>query len=319
MINTKLILVDGLPGSGKSTIAQFIALQVEKNGIRARWFYELEQAHPIHAFHVWSRQGPAQFIRTITENWQTFVAQRRAMEEVSILESSIFQSTVRLLFQSDVPRHQITEYAFQIETIIAELDPVLIYFVRTDVAHALKEICEKRKKVWENYLTQVIDCSEYAKHHHLQNFEGMVTFFQRYQELTTSLVSHFTMPRLTIENPNDDWAACRQRICRFLALPRREDPEVSEQYLAQFTGRYRDESTRLEIRIGLNHDGLIVHDLLWPRSKLLPKTANSFYVEGCTIEIDFQEDATGNIYRMKIGGSPGWKLYGRTLVKVDEL
>lgn len=36
MIKTKLILVDGITGSGKSTTAYYIARQIEKNGIKVR-------------------------------------------------------------------------------------------------------------------------------------------------------------------------------------------------------------------------------------------------------------------------------------------
>jgi len=38
MLNTKLILVDGMTGSGKSTTAHFIARQLEKNGIKVKCY-----------------------------------------------------------------------------------------------------------------------------------------------------------------------------------------------------------------------------------------------------------------------------------------
>lgn len=47
MINTKLILVDEIPGTGKSTVAHFIARQLEKNGIKAKWFHEADNEHPL--------------------------------------------------------------------------------------------------------------------------------------------------------------------------------------------------------------------------------------------------------------------------------
>ena len=47
MIKTKLILVDGISGSGKSTTAHFIHRQIEKNGIKVKWFYEQEDNHPL--------------------------------------------------------------------------------------------------------------------------------------------------------------------------------------------------------------------------------------------------------------------------------
>ena len=45
----KLILVEGLPGSGKSSTAQFICDQLQRNGHRARWYYEDETPHPVAA------------------------------------------------------------------------------------------------------------------------------------------------------------------------------------------------------------------------------------------------------------------------------
>ncbi len=317
MLHTKLILIDGLPGSGKSTTAQFIALQLERNHIPARWFYELEQAHPIHAFHVWSREGPAKFVKTIINNWRTFVAREQNSDVVNILESTLFQSTVRLLLQNDVPHSEILEYAFHTEEITRELQPVLIYFSASNVAKALREICDKRRKIWEQYFVRVIDGSLYGKNRQLHDFEGVVTFFQEYQELTTYLFSQFKMKKLALEDVKGNWTECHRQICEFLAIPFKEDQRVSEEYLAQFTGHYKDDKTRLEVEVSLDHNSLIVHDLLWPKSRLIPKEENSFYVEACTLELFFQTDASGAIRTIRIGGSPGWNFHGKVLSKVE--
>ncbi|MEG0774998.1 hypothetical protein [Clostridium sp.] len=45
--NSKLIIVEGLPGSGKSTIAQFIAHQLQRNNEEAQWYYEVGLQHPL--------------------------------------------------------------------------------------------------------------------------------------------------------------------------------------------------------------------------------------------------------------------------------
>lgn len=316
MLHTTLILVDGLPGSGKSTTAQFIALQLERNHIPARWFYELDNSHPIHAFHEWSREGPESFIETIIANWRSFVTKGRQSDKVNILESTLFQSTVRLLLQSDISRQRIVDYAFQTQEIIKELQPILIYFSSTNVAKALREICEKRKKVWEQYFTRVINGSMYAKNRKLHGFEGVVAFFQEYQKLTSYLFSQFKMKKLALETTKGDWEERHWQICEFLELPFVEDQKVHQENLERFTGHYRDKTSRLEVTISSAHNKLFVHDLLWPKSRLIPKTENSFYVEACTIELHFQEDAPEGSCYMKIGGSPGWKFYRRVLSRI---
>lgn len=42
-----LVIVEGIPGSGKSTTARFISLQAERNGIETKLFHESAFQHPI--------------------------------------------------------------------------------------------------------------------------------------------------------------------------------------------------------------------------------------------------------------------------------
>ena len=43
----ELIFVEGVPGSGKSTTAQFIARRLARSGRPARWFYEEQAPNPV--------------------------------------------------------------------------------------------------------------------------------------------------------------------------------------------------------------------------------------------------------------------------------
>lgn len=315
---TRLILVDGLPGAGKSTTAQFLALQFQRQQIPARWFYELDHNHPIHAFHVWSRKGPESFIETTLQNWTAFVQANVHSARINILESTFFQSSVRLLLQSDLPPIRIHQYALQVAGIIEPLHPALIYLPTTDVAAALQEICQHRKKTWEQYFIQVIDGSQYAKARNLRGFEAVVTFFEEYQRLTNHLYAQLTMRKMTCEDAKQHWPACRQHVCRFFDLRYVPDPVLDPDEARRYVGRYRDESTRLELRIHAHQHQLMVCDLLWPRSRLIPRNQHCFDVEACTITITFNADADGLIRSMTIGGSRGWKFYGRTLTKLED-
>ena len=46
-VGSKLILVEGLTGSGKSIMAHMIARQLRHNGISATWIHEGELPHPL--------------------------------------------------------------------------------------------------------------------------------------------------------------------------------------------------------------------------------------------------------------------------------
>jgi thymidylate kinase len=54
-MSAQLILVDGIPGSGKSVVAQTVARPMREADQPVRWSYEEELGHPIYLFSGYSR------------------------------------------------------------------------------------------------------------------------------------------------------------------------------------------------------------------------------------------------------------------------
>jgi len=64
MIDTQLILLEGLPSTGKTTNARFLHIQLERNGTNAKWIHEVAMPHPVLFFDEagFTRDGYDRFI-----------------------------------------------------------------------------------------------------------------------------------------------------------------------------------------------------------------------------------------------------------------
>src|SRR5262245_47045296 len=113
MLGTRLIFVDGLPGSGKSTTAKSLAAELEQRGIPWRLFRERESDHPLNVGGNLHPSGSAtgnrlfaaytvdSFQEESLARWQAFVAEAARAEAVNVLDSYPFQNSVRVLLQMD--------------------------------------------------------------------------------------------------------------------------------------------------------------------------------------------------------------------------
>ena len=50
MIGSQLIMLEGMPSTGKTTNARFIHTQLERNNINAKWIHEIAMPHPLSFF-----------------------------------------------------------------------------------------------------------------------------------------------------------------------------------------------------------------------------------------------------------------------------
>src|SRR4051812_37106097 len=115
-----LILVEGVPGAGKSSTARFVRDALAAEGQPVRWWYEEEQGHPVYAFRnadeiaaviaelVGGRHE--QVIAAALEQWQRFADDVQRNQVTMILDGCLFGYLTWSLFPIEVPEAEIARY-----------------------------------------------------------------------------------------------------------------------------------------------------------------------------------------------------------------
>ncbi len=139
MRQTRLVCVEGLPGSGKSTTAWYIASRLREAGLHSRLVREVEANHPLNvggSLHpAGSTTGDALFSRYTVDaymdeslkRWRSYVVGRESSDRIDILDSHPYQNMARVLLQLDATSDVICRHARDIEQIAQPLTPVLIF------------------------------------------------------------------------------------------------------------------------------------------------------------------------------------------------
>src|SRR5947209_1177502 len=100
---TRLIVIEGFPGSGKSTTAQWLARQWQVAGRACRWFYEQQPDHPVVGiptgaeYETWE-----EYFAYRRERWSAFASAAAAGHGLSIMESALLQYPVFVMLRHGV-------------------------------------------------------------------------------------------------------------------------------------------------------------------------------------------------------------------------
>jgi hypothetical protein len=233
MRDTKLIFVEGLPGSGKTTTASWLAARLRSERLLVHLFLEHQPEHPLNVggtlhpsgettgeafFH---RYMPARFVHESLQRWHAFVRAALQAEAISVLDSYPFQNTVRVLLQLNATPDCLRAYAGQVEALVLPLQPVLIYVAHRDLLHAihhLSTISAQRGKAWTDYMVELVTHCPYARARHLEGFSGALAVLRDYKQVTDSLLHHSRCPRIVLEDCAGGWKRCYEQIEAFLGL-----------------------------------------------------------------------------------------------------
>ena len=119
MLNTKLIFVEGIPGSGKTNTAEFLCSQLERNGIPVAHVHEKDPNHPTRM--EW--QGEASRIEGSLERWRDFASSRAQSDSVTVLDGQLFHRNTAELFFNDVELVTIANYVRGVIDAVSQLNP----------------------------------------------------------------------------------------------------------------------------------------------------------------------------------------------------
>jgi len=300
---SRLIFVEGFPGAGKSTTAQFLARRFARGGGRVRWIYEGEVPNPFvppqpaGGDHSWE-----QFADRRVARWRAFAAAAADQDVTLIPESALLQLPVFTMLRRNVDRSLIVELVLRLVEATSPLRPRLVYLARRDPEAAFRALGESRGLAW--LLSHVANSAGYAfvQARGLFGLDGLLAYWRAHADLCGAIVDRLDMPKLVLDVDADDWPERRRRICDFVDAPFEEEtfPETAE--LARMAGRYRKGTH--EVTIEMVDGRLRVRLGLWRTNELLPVRRNVFDVESWPMRMSFDDDATGHVRAVSCSGPP---------------
>jgi hypothetical protein len=214
----RLVIVEGIMGSGKSTTTRNIAHRLETCGIAAIGITEGADPHPIRFDWnlPWREMPPAQLAKSCIAKWRSFVASSLAAEHISIVDGQLFHGNLTTLLLLEAGEDQIAAYCREVVAIIKPLNPLLIYFHQNDVDSAIRVVSAQRGEKWVNYQVNWKLRSPYASRRGLAGLDGLITLYRQYRALTDQLFADLDIPKISIENSKQEWAAYDDMIDRAL-------------------------------------------------------------------------------------------------------
>jgi thymidylate kinase len=300
-----LIFVEGVPGTGKSTTAQFIAHQLTRHGRPAQWFYEEQTPNPFvpeidpAEYRDWDH-----FIDLRVDRWRECARAFAESTESLVAESVLLQAPVFTMLRRDVEAGLIEGLLNRLADVIAPLRPTLIYLAHADPERAWRAIAARRGG---DFAVKAVKRSEewpYTRSRSLAGLDGVLAYWRAHGALCDRIASWLPMHTLRLDVSAGTWSTYRQQICAFLQIPSEAPVSVASNDLARAVGSYRAGDRRLTV--SLEDDRLVLRGLLWASNTLLPRQQDVFDVEAWPFRIRFERGANGLVRALHWEGPRLW-------------
>ncbi len=211
-MKTKLILIEGLPGSGKSTTAEFISSKLTEMNISHRLYLEDPDSAPIE--FLWP-ESPT-FRSDLESQWLKLVESMKHREDLVLLESIYWQWTTWFIILLNYPHDDVIVINSSLHDIITPLAPLLIYFAHTDVESHIQWIYNLRGEEWSNFMIQRDLQLPYHQSRDHKNLDGLITCFRETQSQYDELYKLTRFQTIKIQDPHENWPGTYQKAIEFI-------------------------------------------------------------------------------------------------------
>lgn len=189
---SRLWLIEGVPGAGKSFLAERLALMAKALGLEARWWLEEDRDHPVLPARLRKLASAADFPERCVDAFGEFV---RREPGVLILDGAAFQSTVRFLFANNCSDERIRDYLTAWARVVQPANPRLVLIqVRDPFAHYAEVVCPQRGDAWRDKLVAYVERTPIARGMGWRGFAGFVQFWAAYQDLCLRCAADLPVP-----------------------------------------------------------------------------------------------------------------------------
>ncbi|MFP4479147.1 MAG: hypothetical protein ACLFPM_06915, partial [Candidatus Izemoplasmatales bacterium] len=225
MAKSKLVIISGMSGVGKSSTAQKLAGLCKREDVQHTWYHEEMDDHPIRwadggEFNI----GPIDTIEGMSKNledmykrWKNLVSTIKNQDGLHIMEGCLFQAIIRYFFNSPLSREEIKKYYQEVFKILEPVSPHIIFLNRPNVRESFEKAFKVRGEGWKNI---ILDSSEdyYFKSHEYKGDESVFAMEADYQNLAGEIFDSYSGPKLKIDTSKEKWEQYMESITHFLNI-----------------------------------------------------------------------------------------------------
>jgi hypothetical protein len=281
----KIILLEGIPGSGKSTIARFLSIQLERNGQRPILFHETTADHPILLRDTII--DPHEWMNTYLKNWIRFLEDDSYDGSIIVMESVLFQNPILNLLNKDFDKPSIQLFIERLSLLISNHEASLIFFYQQDALSYITQMIENRGG--SQFLIQKYEEYKDEKYYTNRNNIGPelhLDFLKDYSDISKDVIKKLSIKTLSIENSKKEWKLYKSQILEQYNLKQILDPFFSNDELNRFVGTFRNNEMNFNIQIEMKEG----HLYIFGNRKLKCRKKNTFYLDDMSVEVSFIEE-----------------------------
>ncbi len=295
-VETKLVLFEGNPFTGKSTLSEYAAQQIELNGHAVEWVSEgvmLEKYFP-HVLAVLDQTQPISD-ESLWAEWSAFVRTVKSAPAIFVVDAAISYAAVYPLLAEDRPHAAILALVTRIAELCAPLHPRVIHLMGDQDRIARASIVERGDK-WQKQLIDQSDATPYQKARGRSGIEGAIAFLHETQELMDVVLKTGGWQTLTLDVTSSDRETNRRAMLNFLGISEVQvNPPALAAPLQAYTGTYAEEEPGGSIGTGtigtldvrIEQDRLVLYQPGMRLGPLIPVSATRLHLMSTPLDVEF--------------------------------
>ena len=298
----RLLLFEGAPGAGKSSLSQYAAQQLQTRGHAVRWIEEHDLMASCFAPFVRALDADeaAGYVPALLGCWDHLAEQVAAGGAIYVVDGAFFHSAGKLLLANDLPRARIDGCYRELAALLMPLAPLVVHLSGDDERILRRELAD-RGAPWAAAVASDVAGYPYQRARKRTGVEGMVRFFVESQQVLRELLAAWPHRVLSIDTTTRDWGTYQRALLAALDVespapaPRRAPAD-----LGPFVGVYQPpdffpDEYRRPFSVEAGGEGLLLHMAFRRGFRLVPAGPATFAIQGRPLLLEFLRDEAGHV------------------------